>query len=232
MKLYYKKYAEFPVEIPETSIIIRETDDSQLKSMFSNYPVPFCLEVDGINRININADGYFDFSKSIIDIGADLGEYCWLTNFSHAYAFEPNRESVFALCANALLHDAVDKVTIYQEFLSDRETEIPFNGFDSLDTDEYTPTIRTKTLDSFNLTANIGCIKIDVEQHEYEVLCGARETIKSNNYPPIIFECVKPGMFGMTQERYDNTHNILKDMGYSILESWIDLNTHLAIHNK
>jgi hypothetical protein len=48
-----------------------------------------------------------DFSKSIIDFGADLGEYCWLTNFSHAYAFEPNKESAFALCANALLWERV-----------------------------------------------------------------------------------------------------------------------------
>jgi hypothetical protein len=31
-------------------------------------------------------------------------------------------------------------------------------------------------------------IKIDVEGHELEVLKGAVETIKANNYPPIIFE--------------------------------------------
>jgi len=232
MKLYHKKYAEMPVEIPENSIILREDDDYQLKSLYPNYPVPFCLEVDGINKINWNADGYFDFSKSIIDIGADLGEYCWLTNFTHAYAFEPNRESVFALCANALLHNAVYKITIYENFLSDKESEIPFNGFNILDVNVDTPVVRTRTLDSFNLTANIGCIKIDVEEHEYEVICGARETIKANDYPPIIFECFKPGVFGMTQERYDKTYNILKEMGYTILEFWIDSNTHLAVHNK
>lgn len=38
-------------------------------------------------------------------------------------------------------------------------------------------TVPVNTLDSFNYT-NVGLIKIDVEGYEYEVLCGAEQTIK------------------------------------------------------
>lgn len=109
-------YNEFPVNMPNGSIILRDCDVEELRENYpAAYPAPLCLEVDGINKINRNEDGYFDFSKSIIDVGADLGEYCWLTRFAHAYAFEPNKESAFALCANALLRGKVDSIGICQQ---------------------------------------------------------------------------------------------------------------------
>jgi hypothetical protein len=43
------------------------------------------------------------------------------------------------------------------------------------------------TLDS-GAHQNVRLIKIDVEGHELEVIKGGIETIKKNNYPPIIFE--------------------------------------------
>lgn len=228
MKLYYKRYDENPVEIPENSIILRDDDVFQLKSNFSNYPKPFCLEVDGINKINKNDDGWFDFSKSIIDIGAGLGEYCWLPNFKHAYAFEPNKETAYALIANVLLHDRVNDVDVYQEFLSDSEHPIDFNGWNTLTVTETTKTIQAKPLDIYGFK-NIGLIKVDVEEREYEVFCGARKTIEENGCPPIIFECFKENVFGMTKERHDMTYNFLYDYGYVIYENWIGANTHLAI---
>jgi hypothetical protein len=44
-----------------------------------------------------------------------------------------------------------------------------------------------RRLDSFGLK-DIGFIKIDVEGFEKEVLLGALETLKENNYPKILFE--------------------------------------------
>jgi FkbM family methyltransferase len=230
MKLYYKNYNEYPVVIPKKSIIIRDKDEYQLRTNYPlDYPVPFCLEVDGINKINSNVDGMFDFNKTMVDIGADLGEYCWLTPFKKAIAFEPNKESVFALCANALLHDCVDKIEIQQCFLSkENDMEIRFNGFNSFSVDENTPFVKTRTLDSFNIE-NIGLIKIDVEMHEYDVLLGSRETIVRNGFPPIIFECFDVGVFGMTQELHDNIFGFLESYGYVVREKWVDSNTHLAV---
>ena len=228
MELFYKKYNEYPVEIPSNSILLRSVDDYALRSNYVSYPMPFCIEVDAINRININDEGLFDFSKSIVDVGANLGEYCWLSNFAHAYAFEPNKESVYAMCANVLLHDRVNRTDIFECLLSDKEGMIPFNGFNSLDVTDDTPRVKSRTLDSFNL-CNVGLIKIDVEMHEYEVLCGARETIERNGFPPIIFECFDVGVFGMTEERYSETFGFLEDYGYTIRKGWADTNTHLAV---
>lgn len=233
-KLYYKRYDEYPVEIPGDSIILRQRDVDSLQANYpAYYPTPFCLEVDGINRINANEEGWFDFSKSIIDIGADLGEYSWLCNFSRAYAFEPNRSSVYAMVANLLLRGKFHSTQIYEYFLSDSEKEVSFNGFNTLDEfniidGDNLETIRTKTLDSFKFR-DVGMIKMDVELHEYEVLCGSRETIEANGFPPIVFECFDVGVFGMTQERYDNTIGFLTDYGYTIHDKWIDRNTHLAV---
>lgn len=231
MELYYKEYNKFPVRIPKNSVIMRDWDVDCLKSNYpDHYPVPLCLEVDGINKINRNEDGFFDFSKCIIDVGANLGEYCWDTNFVHAYAFEPNKESAYALCANALLWEKSEHIDVYMDFLSNKEKEVRFNGFDSLNVDEYTPIVNAKTLDSYGFV-NIGLIKIDVENHEFEVLCGARKTIVSNNFPPIIFECFDVGVFGMTEERHRKTFGFLEQYGYTIHKYWIDRNTHLAVRS-
>ena len=230
MKLFYKKYEEYPVEIPETSIIMRSDDIMHLAMNYPNYPTPFCLEIDGIHRICFNEDGYFDFDKTIVDIGADLGEYCWLTPFKKAVAFEPNKESVFALCANALLHDCVDKIDVHECFLSSADgADIRFNGFNSVAVDENTPFVKTRTLDSFNIT-NIGLIKLDVEMHEYEVLLGSVKTLENNGFPPIVFECFDVGRFDMPQELHDNIFNFLESRGYVIHKYWINADTHLAVH--
>ena len=51
----------------------------------SNY---YYGETEIIDKINRNEDGYFDFSKAIIDVGSEVGVYCMGTNFSYFYMFE------------------------------------------------------------------------------------------------------------------------------------------------
>lgn len=229
MELFYKRFGEHPVAIPEDSILLRGDDAVQMKGMFSNYPQPFCLEVDGINAVTANSEGIFDFGKSIVDVGACAGEWCWLTPFRKAYAFEPNKESAFLLCANALMHDCVDKIDIYTCFLSDRcGDRVKFNGFNTLAVDDSTPEVETYTLDSFRFE-NVGLIKIDVELLELEVLMGAVDTIERCGYPPIVFECFDVGKFGMTRERYERTMAFLEMRGYEVRLKWVDINTHLAV---
>ena len=43
-----------------------------------------------------------------------------------------------------------------------------------------------KTLDECNIS-DISLIKMDVEDNEYYVLFGAKETLKRSNYPKIVF---------------------------------------------
>lgn len=229
MELFYKRFGEEAVAIPHDSILLREEDICQMKSMFDNYPNPYCLEVDGINAVCANAEGIFDFGKSIVDIGACAGEWCWLTPFRKAYAFEPNKESACLLCANALMHGCADKTDVHMCFLSDRDGgSVRFNGFNTLDVDDGTPEINTYTLDSFHFD-DVGLIKIDVEMLELEVLRGAVDTIERCGYPPIVFECFDVGKFGMTRERYEQTMSFLEMRGYGVRLKWVDQNTHLAV---
>jgi FkbM family methyltransferase len=62
--------------------------------------------------------------------------------------------------------------------------------------------------------SDVKLIKIDVEGHELEVLRGGIETIKANNYPPIIFEAWtwKPWY----QEKRKSLLEYLEGHGYQI----------------
>ena len=140
--------------------------------------------------------------KSFIDIGAHIGSYSWTLapHALHTYSFECNPEVFNCLCANIFLKKLSDKITPYKLGLSSHETYADYysrsndgggNGFTYLGEKRDLTTSRislnVKPLDSFNFQ-NINFLKIDVEGHEKEVLIGAQETLKRNNYPSFIFE--------------------------------------------
>lgn len=235
MSLYYKEYGKEEIKIPDGAIIGND-DDMNLIHAFDSYPYFYCWEIDTIHRIGENSEGYFDFNKNIIDIGACLGEYCWLLPFKHAYAFEPNKDSLYRLYANAVLHGKANDIDGFQCLLSDKNENVQYDGFltsagghTCFGTTRDVDNVETKVLDEFNIN-NVGFIKVDVEGMEEKVLRGGVGTIIRNNYPPILFECWDVGVAGMTQEKHDSLFTFLKGLGYEILEYWGDNETHLAIH--
>jgi FkbM family methyltransferase len=147
----------------------------------------------------------------VLDIGANLGTFCVPLARKvpkHKYhAFEPQRIVNYQLCANVIIN-GLDNIHTYELALSDRDDQINLVmpdytketniGAFSIDKEvrenEYecstvstTNRIDLIPLDSLSFD-NIRLIKIDVEGHELEVIKGGIETIKANNYPPIIFE--------------------------------------------
>jgi FkbM family methyltransferase len=147
----------------------------------------------------------------VLDIGANLGTFCVPLARKvpkHKYhAFEPQRIVNYQLCANVIIN-GLDNIHTYELALSDRDDQINLVmpdytketniGAFSIDKEvrenEYecstvstTNRIDLIPLDSLSFD-NIRLIKIDVEGHELEVIKGGIETIKRNNYPPIIFE--------------------------------------------
>lgn len=203
-----------------------------------DYSDLYCYEVNTINHIKENADGYFDFSKGMIDIGSEYGPYSFILDFEHHYLFEGNKEKCVIAEFNMLLHHKTYKTNVYNVLLSDKVEPIQYDGFCTNYTihtggaefdEENANIVYSKTLDSFNLN-NIGFIKIDVECMEYQVLNGGIGTIIRNNYPPILFELWDVDYFGMTQEIHDRLVNFLEGLGYEILWNWGDFETHLAIH--
>lgn len=197
----------------------------------------YCAEVNTINKIAANEDGYFDFSKEMIDIGSEIGVYSFILPFSYFHMFEGNKSKCIISQMNMLMHHREDKFDCHNVLLSDKIENIKYDGFctqytinEGITYDDqnakYTP---SQTLDSYNLT-NIGFIKIDVECMEYFVLKGGLGTIIRNNYPPILFELWPVGHLGMTQEIHDRLTKFLENLGYTILLEWGDGETHLAIH--
>ena len=176
-------------------------------------------------------------SGMVLDIGANLGTFCIPLARKipklKFHAFEPQRIINYQLCANVVIN-GLDNVYTYELALSNEDTyvELAMPDYDketnigafSIDAEvrknEYecatvntTDKIQLIPLDMM-LFDNIKLIKIDVEGHELEVLKGGIETIKANNYPPIIFEAWtwKPWY----QEKRKSLLDYLKGHGYEI----------------
>jgi FkbM family methyltransferase len=186
----------------------------------------------------------------VLDIGANLGTFCVPLAkkiAKHKYhAFEPQRIIYYQLCANVFIN-SLGNVYTYEAGLSNQEADVEFEvpdytaetniGAFSIDKEvrenEYecqTSGGKEKmilmTLDSVGFE-NVRLIKIDVEGHELEVLQSGIETIKRNNYPPIIFEAWtwKPWY----QEKRTALFEYLKSHGYEIQQLG---ENNLATHRK
>ena len=83
-----------------------------------------------------------------------------------------------------------------------------------------TEEIEIRTLDSFNID-NIGFIKIDIEDNEFQALSGAKNTIIKSNYPKILFE--------MNRENTELL-DYLKSLDYNIVNIIDYRNMFLATH--
>lgn len=204
----------------------------------NNEETSICVSQNGYDEealINWCKDECIKEGKNFIDIGSHNGTWCWnlADKANHTYAFECNIEPYCCLCGNIYLKGLCNKVTPFNIGLSNtnevknyyiRSDDGGGNGFTELgairDKNTIIKKLEVRTLDSFHLE-NIGFIKIDVEGHEKEVLEGAIETLKNNNYPTFVFE-------SWDNWRENNEHlipatklrnelfNYIKSLGYSI----------------
>lgn len=240
MGLLAKKWNESEINISDCFLFTKGTLNV-FKGFYPDYIGAYCLEVDIINKIQDNEEGFFDFSKNMIDIGASIGEYPVCLDFKENYIFEPNKELMWVCHANLANAGKVYNSHTYEQALSASEGKaiITVNGIYDGDQPCTEFEVETKTLDSYGFK-NVGFIKIDVETFEEKVIRGGLNTIVSNDYPPILFECWRGGyeyeMNGehrvFTQEQHDSLYNLLTGLGYIILECWGDFETHLAVHKS
>jgi FkbM family methyltransferase len=191
---------------------------------------------------------YGNKDKLFIDIGAHVGSYSWMlaSYFKHTHAFEPNRRVYNCMCANIYLKKLSEYITTHCNGLSDKSGTMTYydrsgdgggNGFSITKLDDesgvgctdYTNELVVKKLDDYNFN-DIGFIKIDVEGHEISVLDGAIETIKRNDYPPILFESWKPGMhhnlsIEYTQKLRDKLFARFEEVGYTVnpINGWEEI---------
>jgi FkbM family methyltransferase len=186
----------------------------------------------------------------VLDIGANLGTFCVPLARKipqlKFHAFEPQRIVSYQLCANIIIN-SLENVYTYELALSNEHASVDLAmpdytaetniGAFSIDKEvrenEYecktvntTDRIDVAPLDFLTLD-NIRLIKVDVEGHELEVLKGGIETIKANDYPPIIFEAWawKPWF----QDKRTALFDYLEGHGYKIEQLG---NNNLAWHTK
>lgn len=232
MELGYKEYLKDIKLIPNDGYFCHY----EYKNFVDEQGI-YCCEVNIINKILNNEEGYFDFSKNMIDIGSDIGTYSFILPFNYFYMFEGNKQKCIISSFNMLLHNKDEQFIQYNTLLSDIIEEINYNGFETeySNVDNFNKyfhiTQFSSILDQYNNITNIGFIKVDVEGMEEKVLRGSYHIIKENNYPPILFELWPVGYHGMTEEKHQSLVNYLEELGYEILWEWGQFDTHLAIHN-
>lgn len=135
-----------------------------------------------------------------IDAGANKGFYSLALSkiYSKIVAFEPNKNVVVPLIAAALpgveiIHVGLSSNSSTATFYVPISNGTLLSGWGSLNehncpgsTGVEVQEIQLRTLDSFGFT-DVGFIKIDVEGHEFEVLCGASNTIQRDR-PHLLIE--------------------------------------------
>jgi FkbM family methyltransferase len=173
----------------------------------------------------------------ILDIGSNIGTYVvpLAKEFPGVefYSFEPQRIVFYQLCSNIILN-GLENVHATNKGLSDTPAQIEVItpdymvernvGAFSLDagvhennnqcsTQGRSEKIQIDRLDDYGFK-DVRLIKIDVEGLEMSVIKGGLETIKANDYPPIIFETWS--IMDWYQERRKELLAYVESLGYHI----------------
>ena len=176
-------------------------------------------------------------NKNFLDIGAHTGTYTisLAGEFNHVYSFEPHKNTYYALCGGIVL-SKLKNVTCFQfglgsldqcgkKLLNVSNEDTGKSSLHEIQGVVYTEEIKIKTLDQLKID-NISFIKIDVENNEYNILLGAKQTLKDSSYPMIIFE------FNVSKQEFViKTIPLLKKYGYCIYNINGYTNRLIAIYN-
>jgi len=166
-----------------------------------------------------------------LDIGAHVGTWgCYLSDICNmVHSFEPQSATYRALNKSIDLNE-MENIRTYQVALGNpkQEGEIMTLNIVSLDgggstlldeaavqagSDYGNEKVKVRSLDSYELN-NVGFIKIDVEGFELEVLEGARQTLKRNNWPKIIFEAWPDDWY---KDKREELFNFFPTIGYKVV---------------
>lgn len=175
-----------------------------------------------------------DPHRGSIDVGANLGRYTTLLakNTDFVIAFEPHAQ-VAQLLRELVRRKGFTNVTIVEKAASSMPDQArPFflpvegTGHSTLEQTAQTNTtgvaeVITATLDQL-ADRDIGFVKIDVEGHEYDVLCGAKQFIAANS-PTFMVEIetlIAPGQIALIRDFFNERNYagfyIYKDSLHSI----------------
>ena len=171
------------------------------------------------------------------DVGANNGLYtvlaCKAIPEVTAIAFEPYPPVISVLKRNIAINGLVERVTIHELALSDKDGSAPLFLPDashglletscSLESD-FKPrqsveplSIQTKRMDAIDLPSRISLIKVDIEGHEAKFLRGAKATLKTHR--PI----VAAEMLPFAEPEFASIDDIFKELRYECFRLRADM---------
>ena len=205
------------------------------------------------NLIKVALKYLYDKNKNVLDIGANIGTFTIPIAKrikGTVYSFEVQRHIFMQLCTNCFLNKLANVYPVHG-LLCDKDTYDQnkysnvniVNLYNSINSGAYSvnkkykrdydpPTtneidqVKNIYIDELNFT-NIGLIKMDVEGAESNILKGMINTIKSNNYPPIIFECISIEEY---IELNNNLFELFKNIDYKIYSIENETTNYIAFH--
>jgi len=213
----------FPDEISKNDFFPENTKKNVEKGTYQEY-------------INDYAKKYTRENSIILDIGSNLGIFT--ISFSKLFpsckvlSFEPI-EYTFSLLQNNINENNCSNVTLYNKAVSNsnlikkirwskdnlggstfgnlslRKMETHYKNKEVLEQD-----IKVINLDSLELD-NISFIKIDVQDHEYNVISGAKRTLKNNDLV-IILELATRNESEI--KNYKKCVKLMNKFGYKYME--------------
>lgn len=185
-----------------------ETDFLQRKIKLLSQPYEVQMLQNMASKLNNN--------DVVLDVGANIGNhaiYLALSVGCKIICFEPDKKLCMAIRFSSEINNIKDKIQIYNVALGSEETVCKIianednpNSVGSQQVLAGVGNISMKTLDSFNFS-KLGCIKIDVEGFEENVLIGGIETIKKHK--PILY------IEAWNKEALDKVLDIIAPIGYT-----------------
>lgn len=173
----------------------------------------------------------------VLDVGANIGAHTLplarlVGERGRVIAFEPTVFAIRKLAANLVLnHELAVRVTALQMMLV-AEAEAPlepavFSSWPLVSSENLHEKHRGRLMDTTGAVSatldqaveelslnRVSFVKLDVDGHEFEVLCGATETIGKHN-PRILLE-LAPYVYAENPQVFDEMLGKLWGMGYSI----------------
>lgn len=176
---------------------------------------------------------YIKPNSTAIDVGAHIGIHTlsmslFAKDSGKVIAFEPNPKIFRELMMNLSVNEC-QNVIAYCCALSDStgtgELQIPFENEGGASIGTGPIQVCVTSLDLFNLK-NVSFIKIDVENAEYQVLKGARQTILENR-PVIILEIMARKEPDRLRKMLKIFHLLIFELGYIL--KYVGNKNYLAI---
>ena len=159
-------------------------------------------------------------NRNILDVGANIGDdtlyYCLETKAAHVFSFEPVDSTFDILKQNIRLNNMEKNVTLYKEGCGKDSGKANITKYSQKNSGGTQLGINSNgdicinTIDSHNIP-NVAFIKIDVEGFEYDVICGAINTIKT--FKPVLYVEIKE------QDNFDKICKVLFPIGYQLFNN-------------